>query len=96
MKYAEGCDWSDMGFAPPNVTGEISLGLSMWSDKESAWPCHLWSKSRPHDVIRHLIEKVLNSLWLTPHLTWSSTRHREAKGVYTSWSLSSNSYGLVV
>ena len=36
MKYAEGCDWSDMGFAPPNITGDISLGPLMWSDKESA------------------------------------------------------------
>ena len=51
---------------------------------------------QPHEVIRHSIEKVLNSPWMTQHLTWSSTRHREAKGVYTSRSLSSNSYGLVV
>ena len=25
MKHAEECDWSDMGFAPPNITGEMSL-----------------------------------------------------------------------
>ena len=40
MKYAEEYDWSDMRFVPPNITGEISQGPSMWSDKESAWPCH--------------------------------------------------------
>ena len=40
MKHAEEYDWSDMGFAPPNIIGEMSLGPSKWSDKESAWPCH--------------------------------------------------------
>ena len=45
MKHAEECEWSDMGFAPPNITGEMSLGPSLWSDKESAWPYHWWSKS---------------------------------------------------
>ena len=34
MKHAEECDWSNMGFAPPNITGEISLDLSMWLDKK--------------------------------------------------------------
>ena len=40
LKHGEECDWSDMGFAPPNITGEMSLGPSLWSDKESVWPCH--------------------------------------------------------
>lgn len=40
MKHAEGCDWSDIVFIPPNIIEEIYLGPSMWSDKESAWSCH--------------------------------------------------------
>ena len=29
MKHAEEYDSSDMGFAPPNITGEMSLGPSL-------------------------------------------------------------------
>ena len=36
MKRGEECDWSDMGFAPPNIKVEMSLGPSFWLNKESA------------------------------------------------------------
>ena len=49
MKHAEECDWSDMGFAPPNITGEMSLGPSKWSDKESAW------------TVQYFLDQVLNN-----------------------------------
>ena len=65
MKHAEEYDWSDMGFAPPNITREISLGPSMWWIKKVHGHATSGRSVRPHKVIRYSIEKVLNSPWMT-------------------------------